>query len=126
MEKNMTFEEVIAASGVELVNLTPHDVTLVAKNGETFTIPATGDCARVGVSSETIGSMFEDMFDIVRTVFDREVVGLPAPQDGVIYLVSTLVAQASPSRRDLLVPANLVRDEAGRVVGAGALQRFCD
>ena len=34
-----------------------------------------------------------------------EVTGLPAPQDGVGYIVSGKVAEACPARHDLLVPA---------------------
>ena len=57
-------------------------------------------------------------------MFDTVVTGLPEPQEGVIYLTSTLVAQAVPDRTDVLVPADLRRDEAGRIIGCGALQRF--
>ena len=61
---------------------------------------------------------------VTKTVFDTVVTGLPEPQEGVIYLTSTLVAQAVPDRTDVLVPADLRRDEAGRIIGCGALQRF--
>ena len=50
-----------------------------------------------------------------------EVVDLPAPQVGVYYIVSRLVMSACPNRQDLLVPNDLVRDEAGRVIGCRSL-----
>lgn len=61
---------------------------------------------------------------VTKTVFDTVVTNLPEPQEGVTYLTSTLVAQAVPDRTDVLVPADLRRDEAGRIIGCGALQRF--
>lgn len=61
---------------------------------------------------------------VTKTVFDTVVTDLPEPQEEVIYLTSTLVAQAVPDRTDVLVPADLRRDEAGRIIGCGALQRF--
>lgn len=56
---------------------------------------------------------------------DTVVTDLPEAVDGVVYITSTLVAQAVPDRTDVLVPADLRRDEAGRIIGCGALQRFC-
>src|SRR5690606_31963979 len=53
-----------------------------------------------------------------------ELEGLPDPADGVIYVVSRLVAEAAPHRDDLYFPGRLLRDEAGRVVGAESLARL--
>ena len=89
-------------------NLTPHDVNLILPDGEVLTIPASGKVA----------------IPVVKTVFDTNVTDLPDPQDGVIYLTSTLVAQAVPDRDDVLVPADLRRDDAGRIIGCGALQHL--
>lgn len=38
-----------------------------------------------------------------------------------MYVVSRLVAEAVPERRDLVVPHGLVRDGQGRVVGCAQL-----
>lgn len=37
--------------------------------------------------------------------------------DSVYYVVSQLVKSALPSRKDLLVPAEVVRDEKGNIIG---------
>lgn len=103
-------------------NLTPHDVNLILPDGEVLTIPATGKIARVGSHIEQIGNI--GIIPVVKTVFDSNVTDLPAPQDGVIFITSTLVAQAVPDRTDVLVPADLRRDDAGRIIVAGALQRL--
>jgi len=41
----------------------------------------------------------------------------------VYYIVSQLVKSALPDRDDLLVPAEVVRDETGRIVGCRSLGR---
>ena len=103
-------------------NLTPHDVNIILPDGEILTIQASGKVARVGSHVEQIGNI--GAIPVVKTVFDTNVTDLPDPQDGVIYLTSTLVAQAVPDRDDVLVPADLRRDDAGRIIGCGALQHL--
>ena len=111
-----------AQAQVEFINLTPHDVNLILQDESTMTIPASGSIARVGSHVEQVGTI--GIIPVVKTVFDTVVTDLPDPQAGVIYLTSTLVAQAGPDRIDVLVPADLRRDEAGRIIGCGALQRL--
>ena len=111
-----------AQAQVEFINLTPHDVNLILQDENTMTIPASGNVARVGSHVEQVGTI--GIIPVVKTVFDTVVTDLPDPQDGVIYLTSTLVAQAVLDRTDVLVPADLRRDEAGRIIGCGALQRL--
>jgi hypothetical protein len=41
----------------------------------------------------------------------------------VYYIVSAMVRAALPDRKDLLVPSQQVRDDAGRVVGCKTLGR---
>lgn len=55
----------------------------------------------------------------VRIVRDLGVEGLPDPEEGVYYLVTSRVALAAPDRTDLLVPSD-VRDwgDGRQVVGA--------
>lgn len=107
---------------IKFANMTPHDVNLILPDETIFTIPASGVVARVGCHSEQIGML--GCIPVTQTVFDTTVTDLPDPQMGVIYLTSTLVAQAVPDRTDVLVPADLRRDEAGRIIGCGALQCF--
>lgn len=48
---------------------------------------------------------------------------LPGPESGTFYIVSRMVKDAAPERDDLLVPAELVRDERGRIIGCRSLSR---
>ena len=108
-----------------LVNLTPHDVVVFDQNDEQVAvIPATGNEARVGVSSVQVGtvSLNDEIVSIVKSTFS-EVLGLPERQDGTFYIVSRMVISACPDREDLIVPDDLVRDEDGRVVGCRRFSR---
>ena len=102
----------------KIVNLTPHDVTVA---GVVF--PASGSCARLTSRTETFGSVEVDGLSIplTRTVFG-EVCGLPAAEDGTIYIVSALVAGQCKGRDDVF-PSESLRDEQGRIVGCKSLGR---
>lgn len=53
-----------------------------------------------------------------------EVEGLPEPQEGTIFIVSALVAQALRGvRDDLVIPDDTVRDEQGRIIGCKSFAR---
>ena len=108
---------------MKFINLTPHDVTIV--DGETkHTFPKQG-LARV----QTIPlnpTMLGGIPFFTTTYGGTE--GLPEPQEGIIFIVSMVVAQANPERRDIVFPAsdpaNSVRDEKGNLIGFKALTRF--
>lgn len=48
---------------------------------------------------------------------------LPEKVEGVYLIVSQLVKNAAPERTDLLVPAEVYRDESGNIVGCKSLGR---
>lgn len=103
-------------------NLTPHPVVLAG-----CVIAPSGRIARVSTTSTVVGEVhfvgddgMEHSVPLRRDAFGA-VVDLPAPEDGVLLLVSAMVAQAA-GRVDVMSPGDLVRDSTGRVVGANALQ----
>lgn len=103
-----------------VVNCTPHPVTIVENGVVVRTIPTSGEVARLSVSTEPAGVVLG--IPVTRTVFG-EPVGLPEPEIGTCYIVSQLVKNALPERDDLVVPAEVVRDAAGNVVGCRSLGR---
>lgn len=111
--------EAQAEADNKIVNLTPHEVRLVTRDGDVI-IPASGQVARVTMYPEPVGQLAGVMLAIEPPGF---VEGLPAPEDGRYYLVSALVRLACPERADLISPGALVRDEQGRVVGCQSLIR---
>ena len=42
---------------------------------------------------------------------------LPNEQEGVLYIVSRITAEALPNRDDLLMVDGTVRDDGGRIIG---------
>ena len=107
---------------VMIVNLTPHDINLFRGNELVETVKSSG-IARVNVRSEKVGEI--DGFPISKN-FYGEITGLPAPQPGVFYVVSALVAQAAVGlkRTDLLVVNDTVRDEKGQIIGCRGFARI--
>jgi hypothetical protein len=105
-----------------LKNYTPHCINLYTENG-IVEIPSSG-IARAAQHTTEVGNI--DGVSIVEMTYGMPE-GLPHPEDGVYLIVSALTVEAA--RRtgrtidDLLLTADLVRDEAGRVVGCRALAR---
>lgn len=110
-------------NNTNIINLTPHDVNVVGNdNSVAITIPASGNVARCSQTIDVIGSITLNSVDIpVSSSSYGEVVDLPAPQDNTYYIVSRLVMSACPARQDLLVPNDLVRNDAGQVIGCRSL-----
>jgi hypothetical protein len=76
---------------MNIVNMTPHAISLADEAGEVVaTFAPSGQVVRMATSQEVVGELFGR--PLRRTVFG-EVSGLPEPQDGVVYLVSSLIAQ---------------------------------
>lgn len=102
-----------------IVNLTPHGINLLNRDlTPLVTIPASGNVARC--TQETIPNGNIGGIPITATSFG-EVEGLPQEKEATYYIVSRLVMQGCPSRRDLLVPNELQRDDEGHIIGCLSL-----
>lgn len=104
-------------NGMEVINLTPHTVNVVWNGGDVFEFPSEGEAR---CSQKTTEAGFIGIIPITSTTFG-EVEGLPEEKEGVYYIVSRLVMQACPDRRDLLVPNEIIRDELGHIIGCHSL-----
>jgi hypothetical protein len=111
-----------------LVNLTPHEVTLVGEDGGIILrIPPSGIVARCREEVNPAGEIAvcpggpltpEVAVPLVKRAWGP-IDGLPAPQFRTVFITSSLVAQAAwaQGRRDVVAPGELVRDSEGRVIG---------
>lgn len=95
---------------MQYINLTAHTINEVTTG---TVIPASGRVARVKAS--TTKSREHAGIPIYQSTFS-EVEGLPEPQPDTIYIVSSLVLNAT-DRADVVAPGNLQRDEHGKPVG---------
>ena len=101
-------------------NLTPHPVTILAED-RTVVIPPSGIVARVQSNVKRYGML--DGVPITHTSY-TDIIDLPEPEAGTLYITSCLVAQACPKRTDVLFPNEIVRDESKRVIGCKSLGRI--
>lgn len=116
-----------------VINCTPHDVAIynttdcilhdgslyLREEGEEYPEPlrvylAVKEPARATFVQRPTGRA--DGILIYRW-FPDEIVNLPEPKPYTYYIVSKMVAQACPERKDLIFPGTLVRNESGDVVG---------
>lgn len=117
-EKSAPWE---SAKKAELVNLTPHSITIRAEDGTETTIPPSGTVARVSTTDEVVGTCPITGAPIVRRRFG-EVAGLPA--EGTPCLVSALVLSAVPGRAGVYAPdtgPTAIRNEAGQIIAVTRL-----
>lgn len=107
---------------MNLINLTPHPITIIRERLEPITVAPSGTIARAAQSSREL--RITDSIRIIETVYGK-VEGLPAPVPGTYHLVSGFVmnvlAAAHEYRSDVLKPEDFVRDKSGNITGCRAL-----
>ena len=110
---------------VEIRNLTPHALNIVLVGGQTLTLPPSGIVPRRSVLRGAGDVLCPNDGEVVPVEVEAlgEVEGLPGPEDDVVLVVSRLVAEAVPWRRDVYAPGEAVRDSGGRIIGARGLVR---
>lgn len=109
---------------VEGVNLTPHELAIIADDGFVIRIQPTGDVARCATTETPVRKICFKGFEahpvtVSRTVFGSPS-GVPEAEVEKVYLTSTLVKEAM-RRDDVLAPGKGVRDEGGKVYAAQGL-----
>ena len=107
---------------MKAINLTPHAINVVNDNGESIiTFEPSGTVARVSCKTVVTGKVMG--IPVTETAYGT-VEGLPEAQDGIIYIVSALVAQRCKDRNDVFIPNESVRDDKGRIIGCKSLGRI--
>ena len=105
---------------MQFMNLTPHALGIQTPAG-TLTVPTSGTIARV--TATDVAVPIDTIVPVVRRVYGA-VEGLPAPAQGVAYLVSALVLAALAGRQDVFAPdtgPTAVRDENGHILAVTRL-----
>lgn len=106
----------------KIVNLTPHTINFVGQdNAIVASIPSSG-VARATQRREIVDTIMANgvTLPIARCIYG-DVQGLPEPMDDTIYIVSAITAQAVPTRPDVFIVDDSVRDESGRIIGVRGL-----
>lgn len=110
---------------MEIVNLTPHEVKVLDDDDNVIaTFPSVG-VARARQHDVPAGEI--ESIPVVKTEFG-EVLGLPEPTEGTVFIVSRITVEAAQvqgrSTDDLLTTSGAVRDDQGRIVGCRAFARL--
>ena len=104
----------INVTAMKFVNLTPHDVVVIV-DGKTTVFPKTETIARCEVIRQKFSII--DGIPIYATRLGNAI-NLPPMEEGKLFIVSALVKDREYNRRhDLVSPGNLIRNEAGFVIG---------
>lgn len=104
----------------QIKNFTPHPITICNNAGEVIRVIQPEGLVRLKAVTVPAGEI--DGVPVTKTEFGTPE-GMPEFKEGVFIVVSQLVKTALPSRSDLLVPAEVVRDEKGNIVGCKSLGR---
>ena len=98
----------------KLINLCPHDITIVDEEGHIIIVlpHEEGRVARVATTETPRENTLGYPFPVVHREWG-DVSGLPDPEPGVAFVVSAPVVSACPGRADLFSPGRLIRDEHG-------------
>ncbi len=103
---------------MKATNLTPLAINVVLEDNAVVTIAPSGNLARCAEKSAVVGKVGD--IPLYKTTYG-DVGGLPAPEDGVIFIVSAMVRMAVPDRKDVFSPGVLVRNAAGEIIGCKGL-----
>lgn len=106
-----------------IVNLTRHDLNLYLVDGEPpLHIPKAGT-TRVGINRMIVEQLMFNryMIGVNETTFYSGS-QLPKPQEGTIYVISSLSAKVmTEDRDDVYIPDEPVKNERGKVIGCKSL-----
>lgn len=109
---------------ITIKNLTPHAIVYIITADECIKIPASGTVARVSTNTQNTVKLNIDnpskfAIQLQKTSYGN-VQYLPEQEDSVYLIVSAMVRQALPERKDLLSPAGLLRNGDGEIIGCTA------
>ena len=91
---------------MELINKTPHDITILNEDGQVVrVIEPTGEAWRL--EEEITFSHYEDGIPVTESRYTC--IDLPQERENVAYIVSQLFINSYPHRKDLRVPAQVIR-----------------
>ncbi|DBA34847.1 MAG: hypothetical protein HXS54_06185 [Theionarchaea archaeon] len=109
----------------DIVNLTPHELTVYIEGKVAMSVPPSGKMARLAEKTQRVGQLFihedADFVPLVVTEY-AETYDLPPPKEGIMYFVSLMVLKENKNRKDLLAPGEQMRDTSGRIVGVKSFQ----
>lgn len=108
---------------VVIANLTGHPLDLLNGTGGRVRVPVEGRARVKAKMQPSYRVNYRGLVIPVLDIEEQEIVGLPGPISGMVYVVSGVVG-ALANRDDVVSPGRVRRDRQGRVIGAQALVRI--
>lgn len=105
---------------MEIKNMTPHTLNIHTHTGYVIDITPSGVVTRVATATEQTGEVMG--IPTYSTTYG-EVQDLPVACEGVILVVSGMVAAAVTGRADVFSPGDLVRNSEGQPIGCKGLKQ---
>ena len=105
---------------IKIINLTPHSVRILDSDNNVVREYKSEGVIRLSEKRSKITEI--DGIALFQKTFGTT--DLPEPQPNTYYIVSSLVAQMFPNRKDLLIPDQIVRDKDGRIIGCRSFSIF--
>lgn len=100
----------------QIKNLTPHDITVMEEGKPSIVFPARqGETIRLEETQTKIFEVTHGRIPVFKKDFGKA--NLPPQFPDTFYIVSLVVAQSFPDRKDFLIVNDTVRDEKGQIVG---------
>ena len=109
----------------KIINMTPHPIIILDEENVTIARFESKGQIRLKQKHFPWGNLlvhFKGKVPITISSFGKPE-GLPERGFQTYYIVSQLIKSALPNRNDLLVPAEVVRDKDGNIIGCRSLGR---
>jgi hypothetical protein len=100
---------------MKVINLTPHPIHVVNAEGTVLKTYQSEGVVRLKATTVHAGFTIDGV-PVTQTEFGTPE-GLPLFEEGTFLIVSQLIKSALPGRKDLVVPAEVVRDANGNILG---------
>ena len=98
----------------KIINLTARVLNIMTENGNIVSVEPSGTVAHCSVTNTPVRVLSNGIVCYRTTC--GEVIGLPAEEEGVMYVVSGSVRRAVPTRLDVVSPGEVVHIQDGQQV----------
>lgn len=110
---------------VKIINMTPHQINIFNEENQLISAYPSNGTIRLETSKQSVHieglSDLADTYKVVRSQANKDL--LPKKKPNTYYIVSSMVQEAHPERKDFIAPntsadsAGAVRDDKGNIIG---------
>lgn len=109
---------------MEIINLTPHNITLIGAKNLKFTRAKKPARVQTKYVKDDENNVLSDNGNRMYIKKYIRTTNLPKPKKDTLYIVSSVIAVHHPNRNDLIVPYHIVKDKDNIPVGCLGFYRY--